>query len=422
MAGLMMKRPMATATVLSGALALGLSLVGGSSGAAVSAASISATRLGKGIVDPHPIAINGHLHRIFAVDGNNGAHAVNIRDAATGRLLGATSVGAAPIAVAVDERSNRVFVALRGAYGVEGPGSVSILDARTGRLIRTVAVGPNPQAMAIDERANRVFILNSGDLPTLIDGSVTMLDATSGRVLRTLARGSYPETAVVDARHGRVFIGNARVGAADGGELARGTVSVRETASSRLLQTLPGGSYPWALALDARTDHLFVTASSLLNAGSGARLWMRDAGTGALVRTANLGVDAIVDGIAVDGRTGRVVVTTNDNARLTGRLHLIDAASGRVVRSAAVGPLPALLAVADRTGRLIIGHSWYNNGTVSGPGNVSILDEANGRVLRSFDAEPWALTMDSATNRVFIVDADNNLSVLDIASGVMRAA
>lgn len=411
------KRPMVTATVLSGALALGLSLIGGSPGGVASAASISATRLGKGIVDPHPIAIDGRLHRIFAVDGNNGARAVNIRDAATGRFLHTSSVGATPIAVAVDERSNRVFVAMWGAQGVEGPGGVSVLDARTGQLIRTVAVGANPRAMAIDERANRVFILNGGDLPTHTEGSVTMLDATSGQVLRTLARGSYPERSVIDARQGRVFIGNA-----GGGELAQGTVSVRDTASGRLLQTLPGGSYPWALALDARTDHLFITASSLLNAGSRARLWMRDAGTGALLRTVNLGVDAIVDGIAVDGRTGRVVVTTNDNARLTGRLHLIDAASGLVVRSAAVGPLPALLAVADRTGRLIIGHSGYNNGTVSGTGNVSILDEANGRVLRSFDAEPWALAMDEATNRVFIVDADNNLSVLDVATGAMRSA
>ncbi len=148
-----------------------------------------------------------------------------------------------------------------------------------------MAVGPNPQAMAIDEWANRVFVLSGGDLPTRTtrtQGTVTMLDATSGRVLRTLARDSYPERAVVDARHGRVFIGNAGAG-----ELARGTVSVRDAASGRLLQTLPGGSYPWALALDARTSHPFITASSLLNAGSGARLWMRDAGTGALLRTAD---------------------------------------------------------------------------------------------------------------------------------------
>jgi len=373
---------------------------------------VATTRLGKGIVNPHPIAVDGHLGRVFVANASHSARSVSILDAITGRLMKAVPMGGFPIVVALDGRSQRVFVGMWGDQGVMNAGRVAMIDAATGRVVRTVRVGPNPQAIAIDELTNRAFVLNSGDLPTHTHGSITVLDATDGQVLRTVAAGSSPQAAAVDARRGHVFIANAGAG-----ETAAGTISVRDAASGRLLRTLPGGGYPWALAMDPRTGHLFTGG---LEPNNGVSVRMLDAGTGALLQASDLGPRSVVGGLVVDEGAGRVILTSYDSERMTGRYRVLDAASGRMLRDRAMGALPTLVAVDGPAGRVIVGHSWYNNGTVSGGGNVSILDEGSGRVLRSIDADPWALTVNPAAGRAFITDADNNVSILDVASGALR--
>jgi len=389
---------------------LGLTLVGAAPARA--GAIVATTRLGKGIVNPHPIAVDGRLGRVFVVNASHFARSVSILDAVTGHLMKAVPVGGFPIVVALDGRSQRMFVGMWGDQGVMNAGRVAVIDAAAGRVVRTVRVGPNPQAIAIDELTNRAFVLNSGDLPTRTHGGVTILDATDGQVLRTVAAGSSPQAAVVDTRRGRVFIANAGAG-----ETAAGTISVRDATSGRLLRTLPGGGYPWALALDARTGHLFAGG---LGSNGDTSVRMLDAGTGAPLRAADLGPRSVVGGLVVDDGAGRVILTSYDSERMTGRYRVLDAASGRVLRNSAMGPLPTLVAVDGQAGRVIVGHSWYNNGTVSGGANVSILDEGSGRVLRSIDADPWALTVDPPADRAFVTDADNNVSILDVASGALR--
>jgi DNA-binding beta-propeller fold protein YncE len=73
-------------------------------------------------------------------------------------------VGQNPTALAVDVHTRRVFVVNQGplyrngAGTAWGYGSVSMLDATTGTLLRTTRVGQNPRAVAIDERTGRVFV------------------------------------------------------------------------------------------------------------------------------------------------------------------------------------------------------------------------------------------------------------------------
>jgi hypothetical protein len=49
------------------------------------------------------------------------------------------------------------------AMGVpSGPGTVSMLDARTGALLRTATVGVAPDALAVDERTGRAVVACAG--------------------------------------------------------------------------------------------------------------------------------------------------------------------------------------------------------------------------------------------------------------------
>jgi DNA-binding beta-propeller fold protein YncE len=119
----------------------------------------------------------------------------------------------------VDERTNRVFIpdALDG--------TVSMLDARSGALLRTISVGSgpagwNPGPLAVDERTGRVLMAVKGvfvpswpnpQAPPLFTGagSLDVLDGTSGNVLSTVPLGLAPVSVTLDTRTGRAVVVDA---------------------------------------------------------------------------------------------------------------------------------------------------------------------------------------------------------------------
>jgi DNA-binding beta-propeller fold protein YncE len=116
----------------------------------------------------------------------------------------------------VDERTNRVFIP------DTRDGTVSILDARSGALLRTILVGSgpagwNPGPLAVDERTGRVLMAVKGafvpswpnpQAPPLFTGagSVDVLDGTSGDVLSSAPVGLAPVSVTLDTRTGRAVV------------------------------------------------------------------------------------------------------------------------------------------------------------------------------------------------------------------------
>jgi DNA-binding beta-propeller fold protein YncE len=137
------------------------------------------------------LAVDEQTGRIFVTSGS----AVSVLDATSGSLLRKVRLGAFPVDIGVDTTANRVFVPT-------GFGTVSMLDARSGALLRTVHTGGAPDlppAVAVDERTRRVFVSATN--------FVKVLDATTGALLRTVA-GVAPGVAsiAVDAATSRVFL------------------------------------------------------------------------------------------------------------------------------------------------------------------------------------------------------------------------
>jgi len=158
---------------------------------------------------PQALAVDRRAARAFVVTQNSSQDGsdddvpgtVSVLDTATGSLLRTVTVGHEPMAVAVDERTGRAFIANKLSD------SVSVLDAATGTTLRTVTVGPGgsggyaaPSAVAVDERTGHVFVLDA------YDDSVRMLDATTGKVLHSSIVGTDPRTIVVDGQAGRAFV------------------------------------------------------------------------------------------------------------------------------------------------------------------------------------------------------------------------
>jgi YVTN family beta-propeller protein len=94
-------------------------------------------------------------------------------DERSGRLLHAVAVGDVPVddvgsavyphMVAVDEVRGHVFIIDRSRLDRSGDpvaGSVSVLDAATGQILDTIPVDWAPVALALDETTGRLFVVN----------------------------------------------------------------------------------------------------------------------------------------------------------------------------------------------------------------------------------------------------------------------
>jgi len=120
---------------------------------------------------PMTLAVDEHRGRVFVMNGWDGA--LRLVDTRTGTLLRTTYLGASstamaapPRTLAVDARRGRVFVTAWGrtdATGLPaGTGRVHILDASTGAVRATITVGVAPVAISVEERSGRAIIVNGG--------------------------------------------------------------------------------------------------------------------------------------------------------------------------------------------------------------------------------------------------------------------
>jgi DNA-binding beta-propeller fold protein YncE len=295
--------------------------------------------------------------------------------------------------VAVDPRTRRVFIANDGHKG--GTGSVSVLDEASGAVLRSVAAGQNPTAVTVDESTARVFVIKN-------DG-VGVLDARTGTLLRTVPVSiiSSP-TVTIDERRGRAFVASAYFNMLGQPIPGVNLVSVLDATSGALLRRIPVLHGPIAVAVDDRSGRVF--SANLDGTAS-----MLDPGTGAVVRTVSRAPAAIGNAVAVDSQTGRVFVSDYNPDGPHGHVSVLDAGSGALLQTIAVGNEPYAVAVAERTGHVFI---------LSASG-VSMLDARSGRVLHSIKLVANSVVVDERTNRVFVSDANGMVDLIDARSGAI---
>lgn len=242
--------------------------------------------------------------------------------------------------------------------------------------------------------------------------------------LRIVPASLYTPAIALDTVHGYTYI------ASGNGE----HIAVLDTRTGAALRTLTVGSSgsvtsdvptvlgPW-LAVDPVTGHLFVLAGSPGSRPQVLQLAMLDAGTGRTLRvlaipppTGGWGVGA--PPLVVDAHDGRVFVSRFD---IDG-LDVLDARTGRVVRSVVIGHVArypnqsnrgvvvVAAAVDERSRRVFV--SDDANGT------VATLDATNGRVLRVVPVgpHPGMPLVDAYSRRVTIPTSDR-VDMLDAVTG-----
>jgi YVTN family beta-propeller protein len=134
-----------------------------------------------------------------------------------------------------------------------------------------------------------------------------------------------------------------------------------------------------------------------------------DARSGTVLHTAAIGKNS--SGVAIDGRTQRAFIPNSDD----GTVSVLDTVTGRVVRTVQVGALPYAVAVDERTSRVFV----INNLDRS----VSVLDARSGAVLRTVAVgrNPQTLAVDTRRGYTLVVNEDvGTVSVLDARTGAVR--
>jgi DNA-binding beta-propeller fold protein YncE len=121
-------------------------------------------------IRPRAIAIDPRTRHLFVLD--TAADQLRMFSAGSGALLRTVPVGAGSSALAVDGRSGRVLVAgwgiaharQFGAAPTPLPrvGQLRILDARSGATLRTIAVGAAPVAIQVDEMSGHIVVISAG--------------------------------------------------------------------------------------------------------------------------------------------------------------------------------------------------------------------------------------------------------------------
>ncbi len=196
-------------------------------------------------------------------------------DALGTKQLGRVQIGGDPRGVAIDPRTNRIYVANSWTN------NVSVIDGKTLRLTATILVGLQPMDVAISQEGE-AFVANSGS-----DNLAVLGGATPG-LMRVIALNPRPMGMAVHPGTGRVYVacaGTNRVGVLEADRLVsdvpvglhpsevvlssngetlyalnyvEGSLSIVSTGGDQAPKTLTVGRLPRGLALSPETRQLYV--------------------------------------------------------------------------------------------------------------------------------------------------------------------
>jgi len=345
-------------------------------------------------VDPEPVlaAVDGRRNRAFIINWNFGSNSAatvptdpgssTVLNARDGTIVAKATVGVYSLAIAVDERRDRVFVA--NAYGTNVTstptvrGSVSILNAATGTVIHHVNVGYYPTSLAVDDHTDHVFVTDYQS------STVSMLDAHTGQLIRTVLVAHGPSSVAVAQGIDRAFTVNDA------------SVSVLTTRSGTVLRTvpIPSARITSGVVVNDRTRRVIVTGDTSLS--------ILDARTGVLLHTVDLGT--AINYVVADGRTNRAFVVSQQ----TKAMIMLDATTGTVLRTSSLGMRAGAAVVDEREGCVFVGASDRSNHAV-----VDVLDATSGQVLGVVAVAGDPRAVDEQTGRVFVLNGFGTVSVID---------
>jgi YVTN family beta-propeller protein len=315
------------------------------------------------------IALNATTGKVYAVAPAQDAVSVFDRDKASAAIV---KVGKSPVALAINEKTNRIYVANNGG------GSVTVIDGAHDTVVATVNVGNLPYVLAVNPVTNKIFVSNTfSNAITLIDGAT---NATS-----TIKAGS-ADSIVIDTKRDRTYL----IG-------WEGTSLTVLDSKPAIVGKVPMGSmHLWGMAVDEAAGKLYVT-----RAGN-AELAIVDESSG---NVTNIATGATPCAVALNPATHLIYVANHEDDAVT----VIDATQRKVLARVKVGEKPQGIAIDAKSNRIYIANVHGDT--------ISVIDGAHNAVIKTLHTghNPYALAVNESTARLYaVLESDAPSSVTNL--------
>lgn len=181
-------------------------------------------------------AVGAEARSVYVANSADGT--ASVIDTTSGGVVSTVPVGAEPVDVAISTDGTRAYVANRG------DGTVSVIDtAQNATIGAPIAVGDQPLGLAVTPDGGRLYVTNSGD------DSVSVISTVSGAALGSpIEVGKEPDGVAISPDGRLAFV------AQRGGD-----ISVIDTGSNGIVDTIPDALGPSRIALGPRGGRGFVT-------------------------------------------------------------------------------------------------------------------------------------------------------------------
>lgn len=154
------------------------------------------------------------------------------------------------LGVAVDENrayATRYFETIQPPHEAMGTGKLLVLDRVTLQTIGEITVGRQPRDLAVNPRTNKIYVINRGD------ATISVIDGASLTVIKTIEIKQGPTNIAVNSVLNRIYVSN----------WFRQQIHVINGETDEQLEPIPVGPGPLGLTVDETTNRLYVALSNL---------------------------------------------------------------------------------------------------------------------------------------------------------------
>ncbi len=186
--------------------------------------------------DPEEFALSKNGHQIYI--SNEDTKTATVINIASGKLEHLIPVGQEPEGVTTTPDGKQFYVTC------EAGGDIYVIDAISYSAVAHFKVNGRPRSVAFLSAAGIGFI------PSESTGELNVIDSINAKVLKTitLPAGSRPMRVKLSPDEKRLYVSNGRAG----------TISVFDTHSYELLETINVGTRPWGIGLSPDGKFLFA--------------------------------------------------------------------------------------------------------------------------------------------------------------------
>jgi YVTN family beta-propeller protein len=201
-------------------------------------------------INPAAVAVDSRTNKVYLA--NEGSNSVSVIDGGTNSVTAVADPNAAsPAAVGINSTSNKIYVVNKSSN------NVSVIDGATDSITTiTDSNAVAPVAVAVNATTNTIYVANSQS------NNVTVIDGATGSVKGTIAVGTSPSGLDVDVQTNFIYVTNA--GNAQAGDPGNITVIDGATSATQTLSD-PNAKNPVAVAVNPTTNKIYIANSGSNN-------------------------------------------------------------------------------------------------------------------------------------------------------------